>query len=193
MKEEDRRDKMFRGVIPGISLTKEPGSYPWERPPEMEDPEQVVDFYLDRFGKKENLERAIMALELDFPLRALVEGVLTSGVSRGLHTIDVSLIVAPVIHEFLKGQADALGVEYNEGLEGDSEEMQKRYEKVALIKEMEKYKKGGLDEQAEEVSEELFVTGEEDPALVLKDEPLAEEDLPESKEEPKGLMARRGK
>jgi len=183
MEREDTREKMFRGAPPGISLTKEPGSYPWERPPQMEDPEEVIDFYLERMNKPENLEKIMQALELDFPLKALVEGILTSGVSRGVHTIDMSMIVAPVVHEFLKGQADAIGMEYDEGLTNPDREAENAeiYEKIAMIKEMEKLKAGKEDTESAEVSTEVFETGEENPI------PEVEEEEPK----PKGLMARR--
>jgi len=176
-------EDMFRGAVPGISLTKEPGSYPWERPPEMEDPDEVIKFYLERFTREEPLENAMIALEGGFPLRALVEGVMTSGVSRGLHTIDMSLIVAPVVHEFLKGEADRLGVEYDEGIDDTKakEERRNKYRMVKLMKRLEKIEKEGPKEETASVTEELFETEE-----TAKDE-LKEE----IKEEPKGLMARR--
>jgi hypothetical protein len=39
-----------------------------------------------------------------------------------MHSIDVSLIIAPVIHEYLKGYADALEVDYDEGFGSSKEE-----------------------------------------------------------------------
>lgn len=184
-----QKDDAFRGVIPGISLTKEPGSYPWERPPEMEDPDQVIDFYLDRFSDPDNLEKAMMVLEADFPLRALVEGMLSSGVSRGLHTIDMSMIVAPVVHEFLKGQAEATGIEFDEGLENkqQKEKQQKLYSKIRLMKEVEKINKDKQSEEAEDFSDEIF-----EPADTPMREGLKMEEEPIQEEPKKGLMARRG-
>jgi len=178
MERKDAKEKMFRGVPPGISLTKEPGSYPWERPPQMEDPEEVITFYLERMSQPENLEKMMMLIDTEFPIRAFVEGTLTAGVSRGLHTIDMSMIAAPILHEFVKGMADAAGIEYDEGLEDKAkkEKMDKMYSRIRLQKELEKVKKNKQSSQTEDVSEEIF---EETPIEL-------------EKEEPKGLMARKG-
>jgi len=175
-----QEEKNFRGVIPGISLTEEPGTRPWERPPEMEDPDEVIQFYLERFSQPEALKKTMVLLDNDFPLRALVEGMLTSGVSRGLHTIDMSMIVGPVIHEFLKGEADSLGVEYDEGLvDKDAlEKEEKMYSKLALRKRLEKLKQNKQLPENKEMSEEIF---EEE---MVEEEPMVEE-------QPKGLMSRR--
>jgi hypothetical protein len=51
----------------------------------------------------------------------LTEGLLRGAVLDGRHSIDVSLIIAPVIHEFIKTTADRVGIDYDEGFPDDSE------------------------------------------------------------------------
>ena len=46
-------------------------------------------------------------LEAGLDLVRLVQGILRSAVMEGIHPIDVSLIIAPVIHEYIKGFTDA--------------------------------------------------------------------------------------
>jgi archaellum component FlaD/FlaE len=107
---------MFEAPIPGQSLTDTPKNYPWERPPEMVDPEEVAMMYLERLNGEETLEAILDALELDMDVKTLTEGVVRVGVAEGLHTIDVGLLVSPVLHEFIVTLADEAGIEYDEGL-----------------------------------------------------------------------------
>ena len=75
--------RILSGPIPGQSLTKKPGNYPWDKP-----------------SKFNNVD--------------LVETYLTSKVSEGMHSIDVSILVAPVLHEFLYNLAKDSGIDFKE-------------------------------------------------------------------------------
>ena len=88
----------------------------------MTNPEDVVFWHLDRLSEPDKLEALIDAMELGFDVVTLTEGVLRGAVAEGRHSIDVSLIVAPVIHEFIKTTADRAGIDYDEGFPDDSEE-----------------------------------------------------------------------
>ena len=108
---------MINAPIPGMSLTDEPKKYPWERPPELVAPEDVAEYYLDKLSNEEAMKSVLDVLVVgQLNLRELVEGMMRLGVSKGLHTIDAGLIVAPLIHKTLKMVADAVGIEYDEGL-----------------------------------------------------------------------------
>lgn len=108
---------MINAPIPGMSLTSEPKKYPWERPPEMSAPEDVAEYYLDKLANEEAMKSILDVLVAgQLSLRELVEGMMRVGVSKGLHTIDAGLIVAPLIHKTIKMVADAVDIEYDEGL-----------------------------------------------------------------------------
>ncbi len=49
------------------------------------------------------------------PLTVLAETLTTGGVMQGVHNIDVSVLINPVIVEFLKNIAESAGVEYDLG------------------------------------------------------------------------------
>ena len=116
----------FEAPIPGESLTTPPGSRPWERPPEISDPEEAIQMHLLRLSKPEFMEALVDAMELDVDITTLTEGLLRGAVAGGIHSIDVSLVVAPVVHEFIKSVGDAAGIEYDEGLVDQEEEAAKR-------------------------------------------------------------------
>lgn len=108
---------MINAPIPGMSLTGEPKKYPWERPPELVAPEDVAEYYLDKLSNEDAMKAILDVLVVgELNLRELVEGMMRVGVSKGLHTIDASIVVAPLIHKTIKMVADAVDIEYDEGL-----------------------------------------------------------------------------
>ncbi len=170
-------NKPFDGPIPGESLTREPKKFAWERPPEYVDPEDALMHYLDKILEAKTMEKILDALQLGVPIKKLVDGILRTGVSEGLHTIDVSLLVAPAIHETIKGVADDLGLEYEEGLVDKEAE-----KKDKLLREKLKYKA------------KIRKMKKEDMAYLREDggpeEDMAEEQLELPIEPKRGLMAR---
>lgn len=107
----------FERPIPGQSLTEEPRNAAYERPPEIVDPEEALLIHLHRLNNKETVEDLGFFLEVGVDVRTLTEGILRSAVASGIHTIDTSLIIAPVIHEFIKTTGDALKIDYDEGFD----------------------------------------------------------------------------
>jgi len=190
---------MINAPIPGQSLTGEPKSYPWENPPKIVKPLDAAIYHIGKLNEPKKVTALLDMLELDVDMVTLVSGVLRMGVSEGIHTVDVSLLIAPVLHEFIKGHADRAGIDYNEGF--DEEDMDrtdieysiKQNKSQKLLDKLSKEIKGtkempegmdedideGMDEDIDEVSESI-------------DENI-NEDMPEVSEEmPQGLMARQG-
>ena len=165
---------MFERPIPGQSLTAEPKSQAFERPPEIVDPIEALDMHLDNLSREDALEDSMYFLEAGLDLQTLVQGILRSAVMEGIHSIDVSLIIAPVIHEHIKGFADAAGVEYGEGFEDVEGKKALSYRRdAAAAEEMMKQLDGKEEEPVDMVMEEP-----EEPTMVLE------------KPEKTGLMAR---
>ncbi len=153
---------MFNAPVPGQSLTSPPKKYPYERPPEINDPEEALQMHLTQLSKEGMTENITDMLELDVDIVTLTEGILRNAVSKGIHSIDVSLSIAPVIHEFIKKTAEDAGIEYEEGLE-DKEaiaEGQKAIDKAKSYKTLERMK-AAMAEPKEEVS--LEPVNEEEP------------------------------
>jgi hypothetical protein len=123
----------LQAPIPGQSLTTPPGSFPFERPPEISDPEEAIQMHLTRLSDPEMMEDMLDMLELEVPISQLTEGILRSAVAEGIHSIDISLAIAPVLHEFMKLNADESGIEYEEGLE-DKEEKAARHATIKKAK-----------------------------------------------------------
>ena len=128
---------MFERPIPGQSLTAEPKSQAFERPPEITDPIEALDAHMDNLAREGAMEDVLYFLEFGVDLVTLVQGILRGAVMEGVHSVDVSLIIAPVLHEHIKGFADASGVEYDEGFENEEGKKALSYRRdVARAKEM---------------------------------------------------------
>jgi len=163
--------------IPGQSLTAEPRSQAFERPPEITDPIEALDAHIDNLSGDGAMEDALYFLEFGVDLVTLVQGMLRGAVMEGIHSIDVSLIIAPVLHEHIKGFADAAGLEYDEGFENAEGKRVLTYKRdMARAKEMLKKIK-----EDDDPSPDSFVP-----------EPIEEpeQDIEEQEPVKTGLMAR---
>lgn len=109
--------ELLKAPIPGQSLTDEPKNYPWENPPEISDPEEAIAMHLGKFNSPEVIDNMLDLLDMGFPVRAMAESILTASVAAGWHSIDVSLVIAPFMHEHIVSIAKEAGVKYEEGLD----------------------------------------------------------------------------
>ncbi len=127
--------EMINAPIPGESLTREPNGQAFERPPQEVDPDKALVIHLDRLTDPTVMDSAIQALEMGMPLEDLVNAITRSAVASGIHSIDVSMLIAPAIHEVIKSQAILLNVEFDEGesfKDTDTEENQIRAGKARI-------------------------------------------------------------
>ncbi len=198
----------FNRAIPGQSLTTPPKSAPYERPPQISDPLEAIDYHLEQLDDPKAVEELMFFLELGIDLSTLVEGVARKAVLDGIHSIDISLSIAPIIHEYIKGYADALDIDYDEGFEDKEEEENIMYgRRLLLAKKMladQKERDFEYDEEAGLTKQEgmnffdergnirMQNIPEVEPKgrVVDPDMPVEEDPVLEASNEPKGLMAR---
>lgn len=123
----------FNGPIPGQSLTREPGGSPWEQPPLYSDNNQAIAFYMKGLNKDEKMDQILYLLDQGMPLNTLVESMLTMGVMNGIHTIDTSMLIAPVIHEYLKELSHSADINLVEWNGPDAAQKQKMRDKERTV------------------------------------------------------------
>lgn len=162
-------------AVPGQSLTDYPKNYAWERPPEMVDPNDAIKFHIDRISDTEVIDNVLQLLQFGIPVKTLSESMMTAAVGSGIHSIDVSLIVEPIVRDFMMKAADMAGIKYKETFKPDEMTMAERAslfdDAVASTPEGERDKGFELVKEAAES---------------MKEKPVEEP----TEEEPKGLMAR---
>jgi len=166
--------RTFQAPIPGQSLTDTPKYAPYERPPETADPMEAIDLHIANLTKDGAMEDVLYFLEMGVDLQTMVQGILRSGVVAGIHSLDVSLIIAPVIHEYIKGFADAADLDYSEGFEDEeSKEVISYRRDIARAKKM---LEGIREEEEEDMPEpEMEMEPEmepEEPEMVEEEEPV---------------------
>ena len=170
----------FERPIPGQSLTTEPKNAPYERPPEIVDPIEAIDVHIDNLLKPGAMEDVLYFLEFGVDLVTMVQGILRAAVLEGIHSIDVSLIIAPVIHEYIKGFADAADLDYDEGFENEGAK-----KALAYRRDVDRAKKM-LEELRKQEGEEIPTTMEE-----MTEEPEMEPEVEEEEPAKVGLMVRK--
>jgi hypothetical protein len=185
---------MINAPIPGQSLTGEPKSYPWENPPKIVKPFDAAMYHLEQLDEPKKVTALLDMLELDVDLVTLVSGILRMGVSEGVHTVDVSLLIAPVLHEFIKGHADRADIDYDEGF--DEEDMDRTDIEYTIRQSKSKKLLDKLDKEIKGIPEEMPEAMTEGmPEAMTEGMPEAmTEGMPEAmtEEQPQGLMARQG-
>tara|TARA_A100001515_G_scaffold59829_1_gene47249 strand:- start:2593 stop:3120 length:528 start_codon:yes stop_codon:yes gene_type:complete len=162
----------FDAPIAGMSLTHELGARAWQTPPELATLDEAIGFYIPRLSDKNFANKALDIIESGVPITSLAEVLTLGGVMEGLHTIDVAVLINPILVEFLEGMAKITDTKYTLG-DVDGEEIPDR---LLLNKAMQELKEE--EDTFEDIKEER------------KNEPIEEEE--EQEEKPKGLMARKG-
>ena len=188
-------EDFLQAPIPGQSLTTTPRQYKWERPPQMADHEEVVKYYINKLADQDVMDDLAVLFDGGMPITPFVETLTTTGVSEGLHTIDVSLIVGPVIHAFIKAAMLQYGIDAKDDTynpEKDPTEREKRRLQTAISLAL-------ADAQAEDrtaatdpgvaVLQEVQQSLQEEAPEAPEEEPM-DETKAAPVEERKGLMAR---
>ena len=160
-----RQEPAFDAPITGQSLTSEPKNRPWRNPPQLDTVEDAMEYYLPKLSSPEIAPRLLDVIERGIPLTSLAETIVTGGAMQGIHSIDVGILINPILVEFMKGMAEIAEVEYNLGDKDKDEEPDPQLLQLAM-KEL---------KESEDVIEQASTDTQEEMV----------------EEEPQGLMARR--
>jgi hypothetical protein len=163
----------FDAPIPGQSLTAPLGGRPWQSPPQYATVEEALDYYIPRIDSDEVSSQLIDVMEMGIPVTTIANTMQLSGVLEGKHSVDVGMLILPVLTELLMLIGDTAKVKYTSGLEKGKE---LRGSLVDLA--VQKFK----DEQAKP---------EEDENISNEDSPIVQDMQEKAEERFSGLMARR--
>ena len=107
----------FDAPIPGQSLTMELGSRPWQNASRFTTVDDTIDYYMERMSSEEFMVQLAEVLEAGVPVTSIANSIQLSSVMEGVHTVDVGMLVLPMIMEMLMMIGDSAGVKYDKGLE----------------------------------------------------------------------------
>tara|TARA_R110001632_G_scaffold192734_1_gene313575 strand:+ start:887 stop:1396 length:510 start_codon:yes stop_codon:yes gene_type:complete len=107
--------------IPGMAMTAELGSRPWQTPSQYNTVEEALDYYIPRLESEEISTSLMDVLEMGIPVTTIANTMQLSGVMEGKHTVDVGMLILPVLVELIMLMGDRAGIKYTSGLEKGKE------------------------------------------------------------------------
>ncbi len=102
------------GPIPGMSLTGAPRNVPWENPPMLATVEDTIAYYTDKLLDPETEDNILDVLDNKIDIETIADHLITSSVMNGIHSLDVGVLVNPVVRELIMLVADSTDTEYVE-------------------------------------------------------------------------------
>jgi len=160
----------------------------------MVDFEEATKYYIDKLADDEVMDDLSVILGNDMPLAPLVKTLLTSGVMNGLHSIDVSMVIAPVIHSFIKAAMSNYDIVVRDDITNPEQDIKenerKRLQASIELAFIDADKKGAGQEDPgvallQGLQEALSSTGTEAPVDDVEEDMSMEVSAPA---EPMGLM-----
>ena len=159
-------EEFFDAPIPGMSLTHELGARPWQQPSQFSTVDEAIEYYMASMTTEEFMEQIIDVLEMGVPVTSIANSMQLSSVMEGKHTVDVGMLVVPLLMELIMMLGDSAGIEYETGLQNPD---RNKARDSQLAKYAMKYKKTLKDIDTEAMAENTM----------------------EENNQPTGLMARR--
>ena len=141
---------MLDAPIPGMSLTHELGARPWQSPPQYNTVEEALDYYIPRLQSEEVTSQLLDVLEMGIPVATIANTMQLAGVMEGKHTIDVGMLLLPVLVELIMMIGDTAKVDYTTGMDKGKE---LKSSEIALA--VEKFKASSTEEPTEEETEKM--------------------------------------
>ena len=146
-----RTRSMFEAPVPGQSLTKEPGRYPWESPAQFNNIDEAMQHYMNRFQDEKVMFNLFSLMEAKVPITTIAESMILHGFAEGLYTPDVGLLVANDLMEILVGMAKEADIPYEMGVRDDMEEEYRRAGQLKAV--MAEREKGDVPKVKEVIEE----------------------------------------
>lgn len=162
----------FDAPIPGMSLTHELGDRPWQQPAQYPTVDEAIEYYMNNMTSEDFMDQIIDVLEMGVPVASIANVMQLKSVMDGVHSVDVGILITPLLIEMIMFLADSADIEYETGLDDPQKGKLSGAKKAKALEELRKE----VESKEGKSEEEPVVEKEEE----VEDEPA-----------PKGIMARR--
>lgn len=159
-----REEPLFDSPIPGQGLTAELGSRPWQNPPQLSTVDEAIDYYTERLTDESAVDQIVDILEMGVPVSDVATTLQLGAVMDGVHSVDVGILVIPVIIELMMYIGDAAEVEYETGLSKTADD---GVSDAKIAKAASSLKKKMAEKQSEPEKVEEPVDDEKEPAGLM--------------------------
>jgi len=111
----DTISPMIDAPIAGQSLTAGLGNRPWQQPPQYSTVEEALEFYIPRLTNPKLINDLFNVMETGIPLTTIANAMQSSGVMEGKHSLDIGILILPVLIETMAYLAEEANIEYVTG------------------------------------------------------------------------------
>jgi len=182
---EQAQEPNFEAPIPGMGLTTELGSRPWEQPPQFSSVGEAADYYLENLFSPQGVDTIVSVAEMGGSAIDIAEQMTMVGVQNGLHSVDVGVLVSPILIEGIKTVANFTDISIETGDEDDENRFS---ESMAMVVQKRMSDSVAAGEDPTELDMEDFAMSDKEMAEFEMDD----EDISSEVEAPSsGLMSRR--
>jgi hypothetical protein len=145
----EEQKPLLDAPIPGMAMTHELGARPWQTAAQFTTVDEAIEYYMSRMATEEYMEQAVDVLEMGVPITTIANTMQMAGVMEGKHSIDVGMLVTPLIMEMLMLIGDNADIDYDDGLTDIKEDTVSD----SMLEKMRKEMKSRIDEVDDEVEE----------------------------------------
>lgn len=149
----DTPQVMIDAPIAGQALTAELGGRPWQQPPQYATVEEALDYYIPRIMEPTLQDDLMNVIELGIPLTTIADALQSGGTMEGKHSIDVGILIMPVLIETLAYLAEEQDVEYVMGTEIETDGKPSSAAVALAIKKIKAKSNEPVEEEPEEQME----------------------------------------
>ena len=135
----DNRQIPIDSPIPGMGMTAPLGGRPWQQPPQLATVEDAMEYYMSKLSDRDFVPELLTVIELGVPLTTLANTMQLASVMEGKHSIDVGILVIPVLVELMANLAEQNDIPHKTGLDPEKDDTISPA-RIALAK-----KKGKID------------------------------------------------
>jgi len=110
--------KIIDGPIAGENLTSDTRNYPWHRPPDVTDYNEVVEAMIQDALQPKEMNRILALLSNEMTLASVVDYKVLSMLSKGKFSLDMGVLAAGPYARFIEILAKDAGIKVDMGIDG---------------------------------------------------------------------------
>lgn len=105
--------KIMDGPIPGQSLTKPPGSYAHEKPPQFTEEQKALEYvFNDVLGNKKNITKFMVLIKGGLAVTEITNTFLYGGIMAGKWSLDLAFLMYQEVAWMFAAYAKIWGIKY---------------------------------------------------------------------------------